>query len=126
MKQRTKIFFLLLTTCVWLLGGMSIAPLQGSNSNPTNAVSGHNIPAGTEIFSISSAPSALPVQVEKVRILSIQLSARQLNRLLSETVFGRPADFCMARTATVSIFRSLCLRLSLPPSDISFPFSAFW
>lgn len=126
MKHYAQILILLLTTLVWLLGGMCNVPCRSGDCQQTNVAEDHNHHENTALYSLSSAPSALPVQVEKVRIASIQLTARQQHRLISASVFGRPADMCKALTTTISIVRSRHLLPSLAPPDISFPFSSFW
>jgi len=126
MKRHAQILILLLTTSVWLLSGVSSVQCEAVDYRSANFAEKHGNDSETALFTLSSSSAALPIQVEKVRITSIQLSARQLHRLISESVFGHPASVCNSKSATLSIVHSLCILPGLAPPDISFPFSSFW
>ena len=69
---------------------------------------------------------ALPVQIEKIQVHIIQLTARQQLKRISETIFGRHANTITTHRIARRIYRSQHILLNLATYDIGFPFSAFW
>ena len=75
---------------------------------------------------ISEPECALPVQVEKIQLTVVQLSARQQLKRLSESVFGHAANVVTTYSLLQRIYRSRTAIRSLETYDICFPFSSFW
>ena len=69
---------------------------------------------------------ALPVQIEKIQINVVQLSARQHLKRISESIFGHNANTLTTHRIARRICRSQHILLNLETYDIGFPFSAFW
>lgn len=69
---------------------------------------------------------ALPVQIEKIQVHVVQLTARQQLKRISETIFGHNADTLTTHRIARRIVRSQQVLLNLAPYDIGFPFTAFW
>ena len=123
MKKRIHILlFSLLALCFYnaeyvsfIQAGTSIGQLTGDSADNHTAIT-----------QLSTAPLALPVQVEKIQITIIHLAAKQLQRRLSQTVFGLPAKQIIEFHIQKLVTFSHTLIISLPSANISFPFSAFW
>ena len=77
-------------------------------------------------FILSTSDCALPVQVAKIQIGVVQLSAHQQLKRISETIFGHNANTITTQQIARRIFRSRHILLNLETYDIGFPFSAFW
>ena len=77
-------------------------------------------------FILSTSDCALPVQVAKIQIGVVQLSAHQQLKRISETIFGHNANIITTQQIARRIFRSRHILLNLETYDIGFPFSAFW
>ncbi len=77
-------------------------------------------------FIISEPDCALPVQVEKIQLTVVQLSARQQLKRLSESVFGHAANVVTTYSLLQRIYRSCTIIRGLETYDICFPFSSFW
>ena len=69
---------------------------------------------------------ALPVQIEKIQVNVVQLTARQQLKRISETIFGHHANTITTHRIARRIYRSQHILLNLATYDIGFPFSAFW
>lgn len=74
-----------------------------------------------------SADCALPVNIEKTQQCVVtHISARQLFKRISESVFGFTAQCYTADTLSRLVVRSHNIIINLETYDIGFPFSAFW
>jgi hypothetical protein len=121
MKRRVSVILFLLTALIAVIGG-------SVNSRPQNRVESRAaIPAPQQIsYLISASDCAIPVQIAKIQLTVIHLSARQQLKRLSQSVFGLPANIATSYSTARIIYRSRTLLRSLESFDISFPFSAFW
>lgn len=121
MKRRVSVILFLLTALLAVIGG-------SVNSRPQNRVESRTaIPAPQQIsYLISASDCAIPVQIAKIQLTVIHLSARQQLKRLSQSVFGLPANIATTCSIARIIYRSRTLLRSLETYDIGFPFSAFW
>ena len=120
MKRRVSVILFLLTALIAVSGSV--------NSRPQNRVESRTaIPAPQQIsYLISASDCAIPVQIAKIQLTVIHLSARQQLKRLSQSVFGLPANTATSYSIARIIYRSRTLLRSLETYDIGFPFSAFW
>lgn len=93
---------------------------------PIEQISANDDSLPGAVYEISDSPSALPIQIEKIRINCLQLTARQQYKNILESVFGRYANSRISFLIQHIICRLSLIRLNLPPAEISFPFSTFW
>ena len=121
MKRRVDVILFLLTALLATVGG-------GVSSRPqTVTESRAAVPAPQQITSVLSASDcAIPVQIAKIQLVVIHLSARQQLKRLSQSVFGLPANTATTCSIARTVCRSHWLLRSLETYDIGFPFSAFW
>ena len=78
-------------------------------------------------FALSQADCSLPVNIEKTpQLVVTHISARQLLKRISDTVFGHAAECCNTRLVVQLVVRTHNITINLENCDISFPFSAFW
>ena len=125
MKRRVSVIVFWVTALVAVIGG-SVS--SGVTSRPQNRVENRaTIPAPQQIsYVVSTSACAIPVQIEKIQLTVIHLSARQQLKRLSQSVFGLPANIAATCSTARIICRSRTLLRSLESFDIGFPFSAFW
>ena len=121
MKRRIYVIIFLLTALLAVIGG-------SVNFHPQNRVESRAaVPAPQQIsYIVSNSDCAIPVQIERIQLTVIHLSARQQLKRLSQSVFGLPANTAVSYSAARTIYRSRTLLRSLETYDIGFPFSAFW
>lgn len=121
MKRRISVIVFLLTALMAVIG-------SSVNSRPQNRVESRaSIPAPQQIsYVLSTSDCAIPVQIAKIQLTVIHLSARQQLKRLSQSVFGLPANIATSYSTARTIYRSRTLLRSLETYDIGFPFSAFW
>lgn len=121
MKRRISVTVFLLTALLAVVGG-------SVSSCPQNRVESRAaVPAPQQIsYIVSNSDCAIPVQIAKIQLTVIHLSARQQLKRLSQSVFGLPANIAVSYSAARTIYRSRTLLRSLETYDIGFPFSAFW
>ena len=121
MKRRIYVIVFLLTALLAVIG-------SSVNSRPQNRVESRAaVPAPQQIsYIVSNSDCAIPVQVAKIQLTVIHLSARQQLKRLSQSVFGLPANIATSYSTARTIYRSRTLLRSLETYDIGFPFSAFW
>ncbi len=121
MKRRVSVIVFLLTALLAVIGGsVSSRPQDRVESRAT-------IPAPQQIsYVVSTSDCAIPVQIAKIQLTVIHLSARQQLKRLSQSVFGLPANTATSYSVARTIHRSRTLLRSLETYDIGFPFSAFW
>ena len=121
MKRRVSVIVFLLTALAAVIGSSVIS---GSQDRVENRAT---IPAPQQVsYVVSTSDCAIPVQIEKIQLTVIHLSARQQLKRLSQSVFGLPANIATTCSIKRTICRSRTLLRSLESFDISFPFSAFW
>ena len=78
-------------------------------------------------FVLSQADCSLPVNIEKTpQLVVTHISARQLLKRISESVFGHTAECYTTCLVVCLVVRSHNITINLETCDISFPFSAFW
>ena len=123
MRRLSYIILLLLT--------FSAGLICSSNCRNCYNIAGADASADSEEkrmaqFIISEPDCALPVQVEKIQLTVVQLSARQQLKRLSESVFGYSANHLTTYSLLQRIYRSCTIIRSLETYDICFPFSSFW
>ena len=101
---------------------------SSTNCRPQNRVESRAaIPAPQQIsYIVTNSDCAIPVQIAKIQLTVIHLSARQQLKRLSQSVFGLPANIATSYSTARTIHRSRKLLRSLETYDIGFPFSAFW
>ena len=121
MRQRVSVILFLLTALIAVIGGCV-------NSRPqTRVESRAAIPAPQQIsYLVSASDCAIPVQIAKIQLTVIHLSARQQLKRLSQSVFGLPANIATSYSIARTSHRSRTLLRSLETYDIGFPFSSFW
>ncbi len=121
MKRRIYVIVFLLTALMAVIG-------SSTNCRPrTAAESRTTFPAPQQIsYVLSTSDCAIPVQIAKIQLTVIHLSARQQLKRLSQSVFGLPANIATSYSTARTIYRSRTLLRSLETYDIGFPFSAFW
>ena len=121
MKRRVSVIVFLLTVIMAVIG--STATGRPQNRAERRAA----IPAPQQIsYVLSTSDCAIPVQIAKIQLTVIHLSARQQLKRLSQSVFGLPANIATSYSTARTIYRSRTLLRSLETYDIGFPFSAFW
>lgn len=121
MKRRVSVIVFLLTVIMAVIG--STATGRPQNRAESRAA----IPASQQIsYVLSTSDCAIPVQIAKIQLTVIHLSARQQLKRLSQSVFGLPANIATSYSTARTIYRSRTLLRSLETYDIGFPFSAFW
>ena len=121
MKRRVSVILFLLTALLAVIG-------SSTNCRPRTAAESRTaIPAPQQIsYLISASDCAIPVQIAKIQLTVIHLSARQQLKRLSQSVFGLPANIATSYSTARTIYRSRTLLRGLETYDIGFPFSAFW
>ena len=121
MHRVIRSILFLLTALVAVVGNYA-------NSHPqTEVESRATVPAPQLVsYVVSTSDCAIPVQIEKIQLTVIHLSARQQLKRLSQSVFGLPANIATTYSTARTICRSRTLLRSLESFDIGFPFSAFW
>ena len=121
MKRHVFVIVFLLTALLAVIGGSVF-------SRPQDRVESRaTIPAPQQIsYVVSTSDCAIPVQIAKIQLTVIHLSARQQLKRLSQSVFGLPANIAASYSVARTIQRSRTLLRSLETYDIGFPFSAFW
>ena len=144
MRSKGTVILLVLTAFVWSICSnhcllkassdttSSVIQANGTISGTPNNIDGTidrttNHPAAQQIDFILSVPDcALPIQIEKIQISFIQLTARQQLKRLSETIFGHNANTLTTHRIAQRIIRSRHILLNLTTYDIGFPFTSFW
>ncbi len=121
MKRRVSVIVFLLSIIMAVIG-------SSTNCRPrTAAESRTTVPAPQQIsYIVTNSDCAIPVQIAKIQLTVIHLSARQQLKRLSQSVFGLPANIATSYSTARTIHRSRKLLRSLETYDIGFPFSAFW
>lgn len=121
MKRRVSVMLFLLTALMAVIG-------SSTNCRPrTAAESRTTVPAPQQInYIVTNSDCAIPVQIAKIQLTVIHLSARQQLKRLSQSVFGLPANIATSYSTARTIHRSRKLLRSLETYDIGFPFSVFW
>lgn len=124
MRQRSSFILLLFTAVLWVVfAGDCIQPHHANLSSPT-AAHGATMKVG---FALSQAECTLPQSIEKTQQLVVtHISARQLLKRLSETVFGHAAKCYTTRSVSRLVVSSHTIILNFETYDIGFPFSVFW
>lgn len=121
MKRRVSVILFLLTIIMSVIGSSTNCPPR------TAAESRTTVPASPQIsYIVTNSDCAIPVQIAKIQLTVIHLSARQQLKRLSQSVFGLPANIATSYSTARTIHRSRKLIRSLETYDIGFPFSAFW
>ena len=118
--RRHSYIVLLVTAIMWVVC---------SSNNCRQRLTADRSEAETTAFgSIVNACNdcALPVQIEKIQVNVVQLTARQQLKRISETIFGHNANTITTHRIARRICRSQHILLNLETYDIGFPFSAFW
>ena len=78
------------------------------------------------LFCLSMPRPALPANIEKTQPFSIQLTVRQLQKRLSESIYGRVANEQQSTQVRKKIERSRTIHFKLETYNINSPFSQFW
>ncbi len=122
MKRHWQIIVFLLTAFMAVAGGS-----HGCRPQPVVERSRATVPVPQQIsYIVATSDCAIPVQIERIQMTVIHLSARQQLKRLSQSVFGLPANIATSYSIARTICRSRTLIRSLESFDIGFPFSAFW
>ena len=117
LNPKIKILLLPIMAGLWLFcSNYMVLPVVSINNT------------STETLQILSSPqsSAIPVQVEKIEVLPVSLSAEEHHRQIQQSAFGEFANLLNKLQSSLYIFVSAKLFLGLPTEKISFPFSVFW
>lgn len=117
---------ILFTAILWMagigLGNQSHSAQPGSNTMGNGTTQQEQVG-----FVLSQADCALPVNIEKTpQLVVTHISARQLLKRISESVFGHTAKCYTTRLVVRLVVRTHNITINLETCDISFPFSAFW
>ena len=121
MKRRVYVIVLWVTALLAVIGSSAGPRPQ------TVAESRATVPAPQLVsYLVPASDCAIPVQIEKIQLTVIHLSARQQLKRLSQSVFGLPANIAATCSIERTICRSRTLLRGLESFDIGFPFSAFW
>jgi len=115
---------ILITAILWMAGiGLGNQSHSAQPSSHT-AENGGTQQVG---FALSQADCSLPVNIEKTpQLVVTHISARQLLKRISETVFGHTAKCYTTCLVVRLVVRTHNITINLETCDISFPFSAFW
>lgn len=106
---------------------MAVSGSSATSRSQTFTESRATVPATQQIsYIVSNSDCAIPVQIERIQMTVVHLSARQQLKRLSQSVFGLPANIATSYSTARIICRSHTLLRSLETYDIGFPFSAFW
>ena len=124
MRKHSYFILIMLTAILWM-AGIGLGNRQHS-AQPNS----HTTEDGTTEqvgFAFSQADCTLPVNIEKTpQLVVTHISARQLLKRISESVFGHTAECCHTRSVVRLVVRTHNITINLETCDISFPFSAFW
>ena len=132
MKRLIRILIPVIASILWITDNGCHSTYAGfSNStNPliceANGNTSDNCDSNVTYFEISEPDMALPVQIEKLQVSIIHLTARQQLKRLSETVYGQVANRYTTHRLVCQIYHSCNIILNLESFDIGFPFSYFW
>lgn len=115
---------------IWLIGMFGLFFIASLLYTDTIADVQYHMPSeqgqDNSIFEFKSSDVALPIEVSRVRVNTVNLSARQLTKQISQSVFGAPASQRLTSLIVADVELSHAICLSLPPSQISYPFNVFW
>lgn len=78
------------------------------------------------LSNITLPKSALPLQIERLQVPTVSLTAREQVKLLSQSAFGKPANKQITNHVISVIHQTRHICPALPPSKISYPFCYFW
>ena len=117
---------ILITAILWM-AGVGLDNRQHSAQPGSNTIGNGTTQQEQVGFVLSQADCSLPVNIEKTpQLVVTHISARQLLKRISESVFGHTAKCYTTRSVVRLVVRTHNITINLETCDISFPFSAFW
>lgn len=123
MKRYIRFAIHIVILCAWWALALTMCEAFSGGSYTENTSTQTEDSA---ICKLSATQATLPIQISKVRVPSISLTARHNTKYISITIFGRPANSNLTKAIETYIYHSCNIKPALPTFSISFPFSAFW
>lgn len=129
MKRKSRILFMpILLTCIAMSVYSCYLRYQTAQNGGIEYDERTSFPSSDQhtLDCLSVPKSALPLQIERLRVPTINITAREQVKQTSQSAFGKPASEQIAHRVISVIRQTSSICLALPPSKISYPFSYFW